>query len=224
MSKKYFILTGHTDGLGFELSKLIIKDKNNILIGISKRKINLKTNYKNFYQFKHNFKDDAFNNQVLKKIILKINKQKCYFILNAGINMKDTFKDFTNMNYFTLVYKINFHNQVSLILKFLEKNLLHSVTSISSYNIFSRSKLNKGYTASKKIIYNFSKIFNETLKKIDFKTVILSSIDTKMFHNNKYFTHYNKKKKIPADVTSVAKKVYKFLMGKQNIFFYNKLK
>ena len=128
------------------------------------------------------------------------------------------------MKKFILIYKINFHNQISFLLKLLEKNLIKSVVMISSYNVFFESKFNKAYSVSKKMIYDFNNNFKNNLSNINFKTVILSSVDTKMFNKNKFFTHKNNKKKKPHNPKIVADKILKFSNSKKNIFFLKKIK
>lgn len=166
MQKNLYIVTGTSSGIGKKISIILLK-KNQVVLGISRNRLNVK--HRNFKFIKHDFKF-KFN---VKKIHKYIKRYKyLYIICAAGTR---TGSD-NSLNGISDSLNINFFNQVNLVDELKKKINIKRVTLFSSFNIFRKKIDNIGYNSAKKIIFEITK--NDKSKI--YQCYIMGNITTSM--------------------------------------------
>lgn len=123
MLNKIFFITGCTNGLGLELSKIL--SNKNIIISLSKKKVkhakfNLNSDFKNLKKLTNVITE--FSNNFSKKLD--------YFIINASVFGQ--VKKFENLNleHFYQDYSINFISNIIICKLLINKKILSKKTKI----------------------------------------------------------------------------------------------
>ena len=206
---KNIVITGTSSGIGFELAKFFIKNKNQVL-AISRnnsdlRDLNLKglnavdfdiTNFEK-YELLNKYLNNFQNVDVL--------------INNAGLLINKSFED-TSLEDFQKVYSTNVFS-VAMLTKFLIKRMNNksNVVNISSIGGVEGTLKFPGlaaYSSSKGALNILTEMLAEEYKEhgIHFNSLALGSVQTKML--NKAFPGF----KASTSAQDMAKYIYDFSM------------
>ena len=232
---KYTLITGGTNGLGFEFAKLYAKDHNNILIiGRNQDKIDQKiTELKTEFQDVDiiGFKANLVNIEECKKVY-EFTKNKDLFINNlvnaAGFGDCTDFKDMdidlqielNHVNVDAVLYFTNVY-----IKEMLKQNEGH-IINVSSIAAFFPGPYMTTYHASKAYVLNLGEAIAEEIKKTSVKILTLCPGPFESGFVEKAHNDYTFSKIKPITAKEVAQYGYKMsLNGKRMkiVGFKNKI-
>lgn len=233
--EKYTLITGASSGLGYEISKLYAKDKNNLIL--IARNLDILNELKDELIKEYNIKVDVYscdlsNINNLKEVVKNI-KSKDYFISNlvnsAGFGDLHDFKDM-DIDFNINLNEVNINALMYLTHTFLQDMLDINegrIINVSSIAGFLPSPYMSTYHASKAYVLYLSEAIQEEIRKTNVKLLCLcpgpfESNFKNIAHNYKSF-----EKITPKSSKYIAEKAYKCsLKGKKRILiigFNNKM-
>ncbi len=187
---KTILITGSSSGIGYTLSKMLLKKKIKI-IGISRRKKNIFD--KNFFHIQADISKSA-SIDLITKIINKKKIKIDGIVNNAGINIPNKF-DKINYEDYRKVMSTNLEGPFFLIQKLIRKiRNKGSIVNISSFSSISGGPFSSHYAISKSgietLTKNLSIFFSK--KKIRVNAISPGLIRTKLAKNFKKHPYYNR--------------------------------
>ena len=216
--KKFSIVTGGANGLGFEFVKLLLIDKYNVVvIDNDKKELN---NIKSKINFKHNKKIILMHKDLSKpdssiEIFKKLkNKNIEVLINNAGFGLFGKFKD-TNWEIernMIMVHVMCTTEMTKLFLNNMIKNKKGRILNMASLAAFQPGPLMSIYYATKAFILHFSESIANELKGSGVSVTVLCPGQTRTNFQKKVS---NKEKKINFNFSTaeeVAKYGYEAMM------------
>lgn len=214
LSNKFIIITGTTSGIGKSLlDKLSVNNK----ILVINREGGSKVDNKNVKQLFF----DITNEKAVNNLLLNLETQPDYIILNAGINKPDNLNKL-DFEKFKEVYSINFYGLLSFVHAAQKNNFINcTFLCMSSTSTIIPNPFAISYFLSKLNSYHLFKILNKTDQKNIYKTAIISPVATNITRHSNELKGLQKliHKLIVINVENAANSLIKFCINKKKVAY-----
>lgn len=218
-NEKAVLITGTTNGIGFELTKKYL-NLNFKVIGVDyHQNINFKDN-KNFIQEVTDITKAENIRNFLKKYE---NLYLEYFILNAGISFYDN-RNFFDIQKFKETFDINFYGAVNFASIVDKLYYNRKIIFFSSVSRLIPNPSTISYFLSKDSLYKIVKFLNLNKKQNHFKVIILGPVKSKISRNLNELNGVSKLiyNFLIVDTKDAARDIFNFIHSKKTYFYYTK--